>query len=547
MPVRSLGARSFFDPEFACPGCLVPGSLPWLLARCRSRWFPTWLFGDWRGNSRRGRDAWPAVVLTTLMILRWSEEGMSRRAAVRRGATDMVWRAAMGLALDGATPSERTLRDFEKFLQDRHGATQIPRYLLLHGSIVRGCLDAGVADPKTARWAMDSTPMWCYGATRDTVRLLGDGLRMLAGTWARATRCSFAAVVEQWQMPFLLAKSTKGAFGVDWSQATATGEVITQLAANVVKGVTLVRRDVESVRPGLRKALLRKCRHLLRVVSDDLTTDAQGHLVIAERVAAGRLVSITDPQARHGRKSKSQGFNGFKVHLLGDVVSGLIMSVAVTSGNMHDGAPAHRLIRRAKDLCADVGQVLADTAYGGARLRFLVQRACGVELVAPPPPVNGKDGTIGKRDVIIDRAAGKVTCANGVATDNISLVWSSDHGVHVPRVAWSKAACDACPLSTPCRGKATDGRRMLLHPYEDELRAAREKWRDPETRALYRLRTQCERLVHQVTRYGGRQARAFGLGLAQLQVHSIAAASNLRLLARALASEPRRAERAAAA
>jgi hypothetical protein len=545
VPIRSLGTTSFFDPEFVCPGCLVPGSVSWLLARCRSQWFPGWLFGDWRGNSRRGRDAWPAVVLTTLVVLRWSEEGMSRRAAVRRAATDMVWRAAMGLALDGATPSERTLRDFEKFLQNRHGATQVPRYLLLHGSIVRACFDAGLADVNMARWAMDSTPMWCYGAARDTVRLLGDGLRMLAGTWARATRCSLAAVVEQWQMPFLLAKSIKGAFGVDWSQATATSEVITQLAAAVVKAVTTVRRDVESVRPGLRKGLLRRCRHLLRVVSDDLTTDGQGRLVIAERVAAGRLVSITDPEARHGRKSKSQSFNGFKVHILGDVVSGLILSAAVTSGNVHDGVPAHRVIRRAKDLCADLGQVLADTAYGGARLRYLVQRACGVELIAPPPPVNGKDGTIGKRDVLVDLAARKVTCANGVATDNISLVWSSDHGVHVPRVSWPKASCDACPLSAPCRGKATDGRRMLLHPYEDELRKAREKWRDPETRALYRIRTQCERLVHQVTRYGGRQARAFGLTRAQLQVHAIVAASNLRLLAKVLAGQAHRQNHAA--
>lgn len=78
------------------------------------------------------------------------------------------------------------------------------------------------------------------------------------------------------------------------------------------------------MRPGLRKALLRRGRHLLRVVSDDLETDAQGQLVIAERVAADRLVSITDPEARHGRKSKSQTFHGFKVRLLGDVVSGLI-------------------------------------------------------------------------------------------------------------------------------------------------------------------------------------------------------------------------------
>ncbi|MEO8527077.1 MAG: transposase [Caldimonas sp.] len=547
MPVRSLSAGSFFDPEFVCPGVLKFGTMPWVLARSRSSWFPGWLFADWRGQGRRGRDAWPAVVLVTLVLLRASEQGMSRRAAVRRGSSDVVWRAAMGLSLGTSTPSERTLRDFERFLQRRHVQTQTPRYLLLHEHIVRACMKSGVFDSTKAAWAMDSTPMWCYGATRDTVRLLGDGLRMLAGAWGRATRCSLTAIAEKWQMPFLVAKSTKGAFDNDWSNDTATGQVITQLAQYVVRVATLVRREVTSIRPSLRKGLLRKCRHLVRVVSDDLETNSQGQLVIAERVAADRIVSITDPEARHGRKSKSQTFKGFKVHLLGEVVSGLIASVAVTKGNMHDGAPAQRLLRRAKDLCAEITQVLADTAYGGARLRHIAQGACGVNLIAPPPPVNGKAGKLGKGDTILDREARTVTCANGVVTDDIRFVWSSEHGVHVPRVAWPKSACDACPLSAQCRGKDTGGRRMLLHPYEDELRAAREAWSDPATRKTYRTRSQCERLVNQMTRYGGRQARAFGLKQAQMQAHAIAAASNLRLLARALVARSRQSPTAARA
>jgi hypothetical protein len=546
MPVRSLSERSFFDPEFVAPGCLVPGTLPWVLARCRSTWFPAWLFATWRGHGRRGRDAWPAVVLVTVVLLRWSEQGMSRRAAVRRAGSDVVWRAAMGLALGTGSPSERTLRDFERFLLRRHGSTQVPRYLLLHEYIVRSGIEHGVVDVAKAAWAMDSTPMWCYGAARDTVRLLGDGLRMLAQAWGRATRRSLAAVADEWHLPWLLAKSTKGAFSVDWSNASATATVITQLAGSVVEAVAVVRRNLESARSGLRKRLLRHCRHLVRVVSNDLEADDAGRLVIAERVAADRLVSITDPEARHGRKTKSQTFNGFKVHLLGDVVSGLVLSVAVTKGNEHDGGPAHRLIKRAKELCDDVRSVLADTAYGGARLRHVAHRLFGVELAAPPPPVTGKGGKIGKGDVILNRDAGTATCANGIVTDDIHYVWSSEHGVHVPVVAWPKVACDACPLSARCRGKGTGRRRMLLHPYEAELRAAREAWSRPETRALYRTRTQCERLVNQITRYGGRQARAFGLQHAQLQAHAIAMASNVRLLAKAIATSLRR-EHAAAA
>lgn len=119
MPLRSLSQSSFFDPEFAAPGCLVPGTMPWVLARHRRLLFPAWLFGGWRG-SERGRNAWPSSVLMTMVLLRWEEEGMSRLASVRRAQTDLAWRAAMGLALDHMVPSERTLRDFEAFMRAPH-------------------------------------------------------------------------------------------------------------------------------------------------------------------------------------------------------------------------------------------------------------------------------------------------------------------------------------------------------------------------------------------------------------------------------------------
>ncbi len=129
MPIRPLTQSSFLYPEFACPGCIVPGTVAWLLARKRSMLFPAWLFRGWRGGGR-GRNAWPAAVLMTLVLLRWTEEGMSRRASVRRARTDAQWRAAMGVRLDSAVPSERTLRDFERFLRGRHPEVGESRHLL---------------------------------------------------------------------------------------------------------------------------------------------------------------------------------------------------------------------------------------------------------------------------------------------------------------------------------------------------------------------------------------------------------------------------------
>lgn len=535
MPLRPLNQSSFFDPEFACPDCIVPGTVAWLLARKRSMLFPAWLFRGWRGGGR-GRNAWPSAVLMTLVLLRWTEEGMSRRASVRRARTDAQWRAAMGIRLDRAVPSERTLRDFERFLRQRHPAAGVPRHLLFHEHVVRLCKQAGVVG-SDAVWAGDSTPMWCYGALLDTVRLLGDGLRMLGRRWAQATRRTLGDVAAEWELPWLLAKSTKGGLDIDWRSPEARAEAIHRLASDVLTAVARVSAELYKARRGLRKSVWRFARRLARTVQNDLETDEKGRLVVARRVARGRLVSLTDPQARHGRKSKSQTFKGFKVHVVGDVVSGLIAAITVTPGNVHDSQPAHRLIRRAKDLFKTLDRVLADTAYGSVELRRHVERTLDVRLLAPSPKgsVPQDKMRFRKEDFEVDLDEMTALCPNGVLTSELTS--SSNKGVPRPRFAWPKDACASCPVRTRCLGGAKGRRKLTLHPHERELREIRAEWAQPETRAAYRVRSQCERLVNQVVRHGGRQARSWGLASAHLQAHAITSVSNLALLARALAEK----------
>jgi hypothetical protein len=473
----------------------------------------------------------------TLLLLRWSEEGMSRRAAVRRAKRDTSWRAAMGLPIGGETPSLRTLRRFEAFLQRRHVETGVPHYILLHEHFVRLCLDAGVVGDR-AVWAMDSTPMWAYGAMLDTIRLLGDGLRMLCGRWAKLTKTTVAALAAEWDLPLLLAKSTKSAYRVDWRERDQRLMAVDRVARDVLRVVDLIAGQVETVRSSKRKGVHRLCRNLLKVIRDDLQTDDCGRLVIAQGTAKGRLVSITDPQARHGRKSKSKKYKGFKTNVLGDVVSGLLLSIAVTPGGTHDGVPAHRLIHRAKELCGEIERVLGDTAYGAARLRHIVAGAEAVELLAPPQPVAKDPTRVERKDMNFDLEAGTATCPEGITTQ-MSWSWSAIDGVHVRRASWPRPTCSSCPRRkscvTPSREAKGYGRCVRLHAYEAELVAAREAWTEPDVRDAYRVRTQCERLINQVVRHGGRRARTWGLAAANLQAHFIAMRCNLGLLAQALA------------
>lgn len=534
MPVLHLTRDSFFDPEYVQPDILEPGTIPWLLGRYRAELFPPWLMRGWRGEGPRGRPAWPAEVLMTLVLLRWSEEGVSRLGTVKRGESDVRWRAALGLELNGCTPCEKTLRHFEAFLRAPHPACDRPRYLVFFEHCVRLCMDNKLL-ARTPLWAMDSTPMWCYGAVKDTVRLLGDGVAQLARLWSRAASVAISELAQEWALPHLLAKSTKGAFCIDWRDQQARDRVLDGLARGVLTAVQLVRERIGQVARSKRKRLLRLCRHLVRVIAQDLESDGQGRLVVAQRVARERLISITEPQARHGRKSRKQPFNGFKLHALGDVVSGLITSLTVTGGNTHDGSVAHRLVQRAMQLHDELTCVLGDSAYGGAALRYTLRTQQSVQLVTPPLAPTAAKGKMGRDTIRIDFDTQQATCANGVTVGNPRQVFSREHQRDTWDYTWPSEVCQQCPLREPCNGSSSTGHRVRLHPYEQELRAARADWEQPATRDLYRERSKCERLLHRMIQHGARKARAWGLAAAHLQAHCIATICNLGLLAKALA------------
>ena len=545
MPHRALAQKSFFDACFAAPGCLDEGTLEWWLAHHRDELIPSWLFDGWRGEGRRGRNAWPAPVLMSLLLLRSENGPMSRCESARRARRDIAWRAAMGLPIGGPTPSERTLRRFERFLSTRHPGVGERRYVLLHEHWVRRCIaDEHVGVGRS--WATDSTPMWAFGAAIDTVRLLGDGLAALTLRWSRWTRTSLEQCAREWDVPFVMAKSTKGAFRIDWKDADARHRVVDTLARSVVHVVDAIRRRIaEAPRASYRKKLLRRCRHLLGVIANDLTQDEQGRWFVARRTASDRMVSLTDPQARHSRKSKSVCFKGYKLHLVGEIDSGLIAAVGVTPANVHDGRVAPRLVRRAKTLCDEMSRLLGDTAYGSASLRHHLAAVHGVDMLAPPPPRTIKSNTFRKDEFEVDFRRKVARCPAGIESGDVMTSWSSAYGASFQIFKWPKNTCDACHLSSRCRGASTQRRRLPLHPHEEELRAAHAQWADPDTRETYRLRSQAERLVREMTRRGGRQALTWGLQSAHLQVHLIAMVNNLALLARAEAHRQRSATQAA--
>jgi len=512
---------------------LVSGSLPWLLREHQELLFPGWLLVGWKGASRGGRAAWPAPLLFGLLLLRHAEAGQTRSGAVRRAATDAVWRAALRLPWSSAPPSEKTLREFECFLQAPHPAIGRPRIEVAFEHWARLTLSRTTGERV---WVIDSTPMWCFGAVLDTVRLLGDGLRSLGRRWARARSTSLSVVAREWDEPLVLALSAKGAFeGIDWADPVARSSVLTRLAASAQRAADRVLSGLPRVRTNKHLPLMRLARNLLRVVAEDLEADTEGRMQVVIRTTCDRLISLTDPEAQHFRKSRSKVCSGFKLHALGDAVSGLVLALSVTPGGAHDGTQLHPLVARARELTGELREVLADAAYGGVGLRTSLASLHGVSVLAPPVGTSKSDGALGKEDFAVDFESMRATCPGGVMTEEWK--WAKEGDTSTPMFMWTKESAAQCTCASKCPVHRDRRRHLKLHPLEKELRAIRATWAKPETRRRYRRRTEGERLMRELTRRGARCAGAWGLGNASLQAHCAGGVSNLLVLARRLADQ----------
>ncbi len=74
---------------------------------------------------------------------------------------------------------------------------------------------------------------------------------------------------------------------------------------------------------------------LRQIIAQDLEPDpdGSGRMRIRHGVAEDRRVSIEDKEMRHGRKTKSKRFNGYKRHLAIDLDTVLVLAVAVLPAN----------------------------------------------------------------------------------------------------------------------------------------------------------------------------------------------------------------------
>jgi hypothetical protein len=376
----------------------------------------------------------------------------------------------------------------------------------------------------------------------DTVTLIRSAIRGLLKSVDGELRAELVAVLESGDDYASAAKPV-----IDWDDPAAREELIDSRAEDGFACPTLLEGRQ------LSEPVAEAAQLLATVLGQDLEQREDGLFAIARRVAADRVISTVDPEARHGHKTATRGFDGYKGHLALDPDSEIITNTEVSPGNAGDASVAEDLIvdllddrdqtpdsgtaetgtaetetevgqdEHATD-GADAPRVYGDNAYGTGEFHDRLEQAGIADRCKTQPPT-AAGGMFGKDRFHIDLNNDTVSCPAG----HIAPLKGTKPG----RMAYFGAACASCPLAAQCT-RSTAGRTIYVGPYEQQLARARARQRDPDWRSDYRAtRPKVERKIAHLMRrrHGGRRARVRGQTKIAADFNLLAAAHNLARLA----------------
>ena len=456
-----------------------------------------------------GRPSWPPSLMSGITLLQFHDD-VSDEEAVERLAFDLRWKVALNLPLDFSPPHASSLSVFRKRLVE-HGQE---RYAF--NRFVQIGRAAGLLSDKVTL-LIDTTPQNGAGAVQDTYTLIRKGIRKilrLAGYTLPKKRQGLAA-----NLAAYLDDDRKAA--IDWADPAARAAQLKVLVQDAEAALDLAVEQADD-------AEVRSAAWLLtKILGDDVTIDEQGDPQIGQGVAEDRIVSVTDPEMRHGRKSAAKRFDGRKLQVACDQGSGLLLAVEPTAANAGDGRDLIAVLETVEQQHGvTVERAIGDGAYGSGDNRAACMER-GTDLVSPLAVPS--DAEVHKSAFAIDPDAQRVTCPRGhVASDPKTV--KDAQGRAVLLFTFERKTCEACPLSSRCVHSKTKGRSICTHYHEALLQEARARQQTDEFRSTYVLRAAIEREIAALVQHGLRQSRYVGLAKGRLQAQWTGAGINLRRL-----------------
>ena len=481
-----------------------------------------------------GRTSVPPSLLATALLLQ-THDKVSDAEAKARADFDIRWKVALGIEVEDRPFAKSTLQVFraQLILHDKVRA-------VFEGSL-RLARESGYLKRRGMRVALDTTYILGRGAVKDTYNLLADGMVKLLRALAAVDRTTVGRWAEAHGYERYVGSSVKGAAAIDWSSQRERRKLLAEIVADADRLLELARQAQGELPEdsAQRREIVDAAELLGQLLLQDVERqenhsngDGDAGIDLKDGVSRDRMMSVHDPEMRHGRKSSSKRFDGHKAAIVVDTDTQLITAADVLAGNAPDNLGALELVEQSEASAgAAVTEAMGDTAYGDGGTRQAFADA-GRQLVAKVPGRPNRNH-FPKHDFHLDLAAGSCTCPAGQVTHTIVPAGKrTDRMGRVQQLQafqFDGAVCRVCPLRSQCI--AAKGRKGRIHPQEALLQQARALQQSADYDEYRQLRVVAEHRLARLTQLGIRQARYFGRVKTKFQLYLAATVANLTLVA----------------
>ncbi len=249
-----------------------------------------------------------------------------------------------------------------------------------------------------------------------------------------------------------------------------------------------------------------------------------------------RRVSRTDPEAGYlNRPGKPKGMH-YLSHQTLDTDHGIILDVAVTSGDVSDAVPYLDQIERVHRDVVPIQCATADGIYDFP-LAHQVLSEHGISFcVRPIKHYEQTTVEIKRDDFTYDEASDCYICPNGKRLA-LNALRRSASGLHWVYSA-DKRECRACPIKEQCLSECrkTGARKLERSYFEPAVRRDMERQAEPEYREALRLRQIWCEGTFAAQKWGHNLTRVLRRGLEAAEDHCLlsATAMNLKRMLRCL-------------
>ena len=392
------------------------GSFYGLLASMRGKLFRDEDFAELY-CADNGRDSVPPSLLATALLLQTYDRA-SDAEAKQRAEFDIRWKVALGIEVEDRPFAKSALQLFRARLILHEKAREVFERSL------RFARETGYIKGRRMKVALDTTYILGRGAVKDTYNLLSDGIVKLMRALSEVEGNELVEWATANGYQRCVGASVKGDACIDWDDSAARSALLGEIATDADRLLEMSRRtrglwdEASSERDRIAEASELLARLLLQGI--DRTEDG---VSVKRGVSRDRMVSVHDPDMRHGRKSGSRIFDGHKASVAVDTDSQLITAVDVLAGNASDNIGALEMVERSEEnTVSAIEETIGDAAYGDGETRQIFADA-GRTLIAKFSR-RPERKYFPKEDFKIDLESGTCTCPAGHTTSKVYRIGS---------------------------------------------------------------------------------------------------------------------------